>query len=544
MEILGGHTVRALTRGWVMGAAVLALGAACAGQTSPAFDVIVAGGNVVDGSGSMWFRADIGVRGGSIAAIGSLDQAKTKLRLDARGLVLAPGFIDIHSHARRGIFDVPLAENYIRQGVTTVIEGQDGSSPLPIAPFLEKLAAAPPAINFGLCVGHGSLREKVMGAERRQAAPEELEKMKALARQAMREGAFGLSTGLFYVPGNYANTEEVIAIAREVGRLGGFHVSHMRDEAAGALESVKETIRIGEEGGLPTQVTHHKLIGKAVWGKSADTLKLVEEARARGVDVTIDQYPYTASSTSLGAALLPQWASAGGRKALLERLDAPEQRAKIKAEVVRRIAEERGGGDPANIVMAACAFDPKLAGMTLSGAARLWGRGPSIEDAAETAIEIHKKGGCQAVFHAIAEEDIERILRYPHTMVASDGGVPAFGQEVPHPRSYGTFARVLGRYVRERRTLALEEAVRKMSSLPAARLKLWDRGLLRPGMKADIVAFDPAVIRDTATFAKPHQYAEGVKHVLVNGQAVLADRKITGVRPGRVLYGPGYEGAR
>ncbi|MDX2150685.1 MAG: D-aminoacylase [Bryobacteraceae bacterium] len=511
--------------------AVLLFGLSVAAWAQPAYDVVIERARIVDGAGNPWFTSDIGVRGDTIAAIGDLSKATAKSRLDARGLVAAPGFIDIHSHGGRGIFAHPAAENLIRQGVTTILEGNDGSSPLPVGAYLDKLGATKFGVNFGLFVGHGSLRREAVGLDNRKATDEELAKMRALAAEAMRQGAFGLSTGLFYVPGNYAPTEEVIAIAKVVGELGGMHISHMRDEAAGSLESVRETIRIGEEGGLPTQVSHHKIIGKDNWGLSKETLRLVAEARARGVDVTVDQYAYTASSTGTGA-LFPQWSMAGGPKAFAERLQAPEQRAKIKAAITDAILVGRGGGDPKNVVLASCGFDRSLAGKSLGDLAT------GADAVAEKAIEIQLKGGCSAVYHAIREDDIERILAFPYTMVASDGGIPAFGVDVPHPRNYGAFARVLGRYVRERKVLSLEEAVRRMAGFPAQRLKLYDRGLLRPGMKADIVVFDAATIADRADFTSPHQYAVGVKHVLVNGRAALLDGAMTGEMGGRVLYGP------
>jgi dihydroorotase/N-acyl-D-amino-acid deacylase len=270
------------------------------GQTSQ-FDVLITGARVIDGSGGSWYYADIGIRGDTIAAVGPLDGADAAIRIDGRGLVAAPGFIDIHSHGRRGIFAVATAENYLREGVTTIVEGPDGSSAVPLAPFLDKVRQTPISINFATMVGQGSIREQVIGLASRKATPEEIEKMKGMAAQAMRDWAFGLSTGLYYVPGNYTPTEEVIESAKVVGRMGGIHISHMREEASHVLDSVRETIRIGEEGGLPTQITHHKIIGQTNWGQSVETLKLVEEARARDVDVTIVQYPYTASSTSISA---------------------------------------------------------------------------------------------------------------------------------------------------------------------------------------------------------------------------------------------------
>src|SRR5579862_8397089 len=329
------------------------------------FDILIQHAHIVDGSGNPWYQGDIGIRGDTVAAIGRLENLPSKMMIDAHGLTVAPGFIDIHTHARRGIFLDPAAQNYIRQGVTTLIEGQDGSSPLPLAPFLKQVADAHPAVNFGSFVGQGSIRQEVLGLENRKATPEEIAKMKEIARQAMLDGAMGLSTGLFYVPGNFTPTEEVVEIAKVVAGFGGMHISHMRDEAASVLDSVRETIRIGEEGGLPTQVTHHKIIGAANWGKSVETLALVEAARARGVDVTIDQYPYTASSTGI-AALVPQWAQAGGQKALLERLSAPDERARITAEIIQRIKVDRGGGDPKNVVMANCPFDTSLDGKSLA----------------------------------------------------------------------------------------------------------------------------------------------------------------------------------
>lgn len=503
----------------------------------PSFDLLIVKGRIVDGAGGPWFYGDVAIKGDSIAAIGHFDAKSAARVLDAKGMVVAPGFIDIHTHARRGIFIDPTAQNYLRQGVTTLMEGNDGSSPLPIADFLKKVADAKPAPNFGTFAGQGSIRQAVMQLVNRPATPEEIEKMRVLMRQAMLDGAFGMSTGLFYVPGNFTPPDEVIEVAKVAGQMGGMHISHMRNEAAQIVASVKETIRIGEDGHMPTQVTHHKVIGRANWGLSKETIELVEQARARGVDVTIDAYPYTASSTGT-AALIPQWAQEGGQKALVERLNAPAQRARIKAVVVDNIINDRGAGDPANVVMASCGFDKSLAGKSLADITKDRGRAVNFENAAETLLEIQTAGGCSAVYHAISEEDVEWILRYPFTMIGSDGEIPEFGVGAPHPRSYGTFARVLGRYVRERHTITLEDAVHRMSGLPAARLKLFNRGLLRPGMKADVVVFDAATVADKADFARPHQYAVGFKHVVINGKPVILDGAMTAERPGRVLYGP------
>ncbi len=514
--------------------ACLALGLflASPAHAQTTFDVIVSGGRIFDGTGNPWFTGDIGIQGdNTITAVGSLSPDSARVHIDASGLTAAPGFIDIHSHALGGLFAQPQAENLIRQGVTTVMDGNDGSSPLPLPPFWQKLNPVRIGVNLGLYVGHGTLRRTVVGLENRVATPDETGKMAALARQAMRDGAFGLPTGLYYVPGNYARVEEIVAIARVVGELGGMHISHVRDESAGILDSLRETIRIGEEGKLPTQLSHHKVMGMKNWGLSRETLQLVTEARARGVDVTIDQYPYSASSTGT-AAFFPQWPLAGGNQALMERLQNPEQRASIKAAIVRNIIENRGGEDPKNVVLASCSFDKTLSGKSLADL------GEGLEGAAEAAIDLQKKGGCSAVYHAIAEEDISRIITYPWTMVASDGGIPAFGVDVPHPRNYGRFPRVLALYVRAQHLLTLEEAVRRMSGFPAQRLKIYDRGLLRPGMKADVAVFDAAQVADRADFQKPHQYAVGVRTVVVNGTPVLLNGEMTEKPPGRALYGP------
>ena len=506
---------------------------------APAYDIVLRGGRIVDGSASPWYRGDLAIAGDTIVRIAPSIPTPAARVIDVGGLVVAPGFIDIHTHARRGIFEVPTADNYVRQGVTTLVEGPDGGSPIPLKPFLEKVAATRISPNFLTFIGQGSIRTEVMGGVNRPATPEELERMRALVRQGMEDGAFGLSSGLFYVPGTFTPTSELVELAKVAGGMGGIYISHMRNEAGGLMDSVRETIAIGEQGGLPAQATHHKVIGKKYWGGSVATLAAVDDARARGVDVTMDQYPYTASSTSISAALLPAWALEGGSEAAVTRLKDPAARARIKAESAAILRDERGGGDPKNVVVARCEWDASLAGMDLGAITARRGLPVTIENAADTAIWIVEQGGAQGIFHAIGEEDLQRILVHPATMVASDGEIPIFGKDHPHPRSYGTFARVLGVYVRERTLLPLELAVQKMSAFPAQRLGLADRGVLRQGMKADVVVFDASTVRDTATFEKPHSYADGVHTVLVNGEIVFAGGRMTDARPGRVLHGPG-----
>ncbi len=455
------------------------------------YDLIIRNGRIIDGTGSPWYRGDVAVRGDTIAQVASSISEPATRVIDAGGQIVSPGFIDIHNHGRENIFKVPTADNYIRQGVTTIIEGPDGGSVVPLGPFFDKLEALQKSINIGSFVGQGSVREAVLGRANRRPTPAELDKMRGLVEEGMKAGAFGMSTGLFYVPGAFTPIEEVIELAKVAAKYGGIHISHMRDEAFGVIDSVKETIRIGEEGGLPTQITHHKIVGPANYGKSVETLKLLEAARVRGVDTTSDQYPYTASSNAFVASMVPQWAQEGGREQMLARLKNPSSRKEIAAETVRIIKEERGGGDPKNVFLAHCDFDAAMAGKNLADVAKMRGLEPTIENGAEAALWIVEQGNCQGVYHAMAEQDLERIMRHPATMVASDGWVQVFNEGVPHPRSYGTFARVLGVYVRERNVITLEDAIRRMTSFPAQRIRVNDRGILRPGMKADIVVFDP-----------------------------------------------------
>ena len=510
-----------------------------AAQRAQSFDLILRGGRVIDGTGNPWVRADVGLRGDRITRIGDLTDAVARRDIDATGLVVAPGFIDPHTHAVRGIFDVPTADNYLLQGVTTLTEGNDGSSPFPIGPHLARIAATAISPNWAVFVGQGTIRSEVVGADDREPTPDELDRMRALVAEAMAQGALGLSTGLFYVPGSFTSTEEVIELSKVAATHGGIYISHMRDEAQRLLDSVRETVRIGEEAGLPVQMTHHKAISKDMWGQSVESLALVDAARARGVDITIDQYPYTASQTTINA-LVPQWAQAGGRDELLARLDDPETRRRIRGEIVYRIEHDRGGGDPQNVVIGLCTWDRSLEGKSLAEILAERETEVTLANAADLVMEIIIRGGARAIYHAMDEADVERIMQHPVTAIGSDGGVSVFGESVPHPREYGTFARVLGRYVRERGVLTLEEAVRKMSGATAQRLGLQDRGVLREGLFADIAVFDPATIQDRATFAEPHQYAEGIAYVLVNGTLVVDDGRHTGARPGRVLYGPGH----
>ena len=506
--------------------------------------VILAGGSVYSGADSQPVITDIGITGNTISVIGDLSGHDADLRVDVTGLAVAPGFIDIHSHAVRdepdeGIFRWPDAENLIRQGVTTVVGGPDGGSPLPVSDTLAAIEASPASVNFATLVGHGSVRSLIIGEDDRPPTEEELQRMRAEVATAMQAGAFGLSSGLIYPPGRFATTEEVIELAKVAAEYGGVYISHMRQEGLDLLKSVAETIRIGEEGGLPTQLTHHKVVGAPMWGKSVDTLAMVDAAIERGVDVSIDQYPYTASSTNL-TILFPGWSLDGGREALLERLADPEQRHKAQQQIVYRIETDRGGNDPANVALANCPHDTSLNGLNLSQVLRQQERDVTMENAADLLMELVEAGNCSAVFHAINEEDVRRIMQHPVTMVSSDGGIEAPTERVPHPRNYGTFARVLGHYVRGQGVLPLHTAIHKMSRLPAERIGLGDRGRIEVGAIADILVFDPDTVIDNATFEDPHQYASGAHHVFVSGEAVLLDETMTGARPGQVLRSTDY----
>jgi len=508
-------------------------------QADTTFSLIVSGGLVYDGLGGKPVRADVGIIGDRIVAIRDLSDENAARRLDATGLAVAPGFIDIHSHAvndsfeESGIVRHPDAENYIRQGVTTAFGGQDGDSPLDIGLFLSRLDETPVAMNIGLFVGHGSIRTSVIGEENRVPTDGELSSMRELVEEAMVDGAFGLSSGLEYTPGAFALTDELVDLAVPAGEAGGIYISHIRDEGGHLLDSVAETIEIGERSGTPPQITHHKVVGKGRWGLSSESLRLIDEARTRGVDAMSDQYPYTASSTGF-TILLPPWAKEGGHSALLERLADSTLAARIRIDVINHIIAERGA-DPSTIVAARCPETPEVDGMSLAQMLEFQGRDVTVEAAADIALRLIKNGGCSGVFHSMSEQDVERIMRHPYTMISSDGGIPAPNSGVPHPRNYGAFARVLARYVREKQVLSLEQAIKKMTSLPAIRLDLSTRGRLQPGAVADLVVFDPSTVQDNALFGDPRHVATGVLDVLVSGVPVLVSGRMTGARPGHVL---------
>jgi N-acyl-D-amino-acid deacylase len=494
------------------------------------FDVLIRGGRVLDGAGNPAQFADVAVKDGRIVALGRpLGDAGRVI--DAAGLLVAPGFIDVHTHADE-VAELPLAENFVRMGVTTVVVGNCGSSATDVAAFFRQVEATNVAVNVAVLLGQGSVRSQVMGGSfRRPATAEELDRMKALVEQGMRAGAVGLSTGLIYLPGTFTPTEELVELAKVVGRFDGIYASHMRDEGRDILTALEEAFRIGREAGVRVQVSHLKLSGNASWGRTNEVLAALAEARRRGLDVTQDQYAYTASSTGLSQ-LVPEEFREGGK--FRERLADPAQKAAMIAAMKERIATGKRG-DYRYAVIADYPPDRALNGLNIAEAAKRRRGADTLDDQIELILELQSRGGGSGVFHGMNEDDLRAFAVQPNTMFASDSGVREFGQGVPHPRGYGNNARVLARYVREQGLLRLEDAVRKMTSLPAATFRLKDRGLIREGAWADLVVFDPEKVQDRATFTEPHQYAVGFRAVLVNGVVVIDNDLHSGARPGRAL---------
>jgi N-acyl-D-amino-acid deacylase len=497
------------------------------------YDLLILNGTVYDGTLDDPALMDVGVRGDQIVALGSLSDKTAPRVIDATGLAVSPGFIDLHAHLEP-IFSLSDCESHVRQGVTTSLGGPDGRGPIPFGAYLDSLAQVGVGMNVGFLVGHNTVRKIVMNLENRTPTPEELNKMKLLVSKAMDEGAFGISTGLKYLPGNFSKVDEVIELSKEASQKGGIYTSHLRDEGLEVIASVEEAITISEKAAIPVILTHHKVIGKPMWGKSNETLELVDQARERGLDVQIDQYPYNASYTGISV-LIPSWARAGGNEEFKKRLEDPQLRERIKKEIVFNILNDRGGDDLDRVQFAKVSWMPELEGKTLKYWCTLKGLEPTTENGAELVIEAQVKGGASCIFHAMDEADVVNIMKHPQTMIASDGRLVKLGDGHPHPRWYGTFPRVLGRYVRERNVLQLKEALHKMTYLPAQALGLKNRGLIREGYKADLTLFDPKTVLDKATFEKPHQYSEGIEYVVVNGRLAVDQGAFKPIKSGIVL---------
>lgn len=500
------------------------------------FDILIRNARVVDGSGNPWFRADIGINGNRISRIGALNGKTAQRTIDAAGRIVTPGFIDVHTHSESGIVRFPQAENFLRDGVTTIVTGNCGASELDLKEFFAKLEELRIGINVATLIGHNAIRIEVMGSEDRKATPQEIERMKAMVDRGMKAGAVGFSTGLEYVPGTYSPLEELVELAKVAARYNGIYTTHMRDEGEGVLDAMREAAEVGRLAGTRVQISHLKQDTKAYWGNTQKMIDLIEDYRAQGVDVTVDQYPYIAYSTGLGTTL-PTWALAGGHQKLVERLRDPATRRKIFDEVLA-FNKKRGYDDFEYTAVASCRFEPRYEGRNVREIAGMQGRAPSHESDVETVLDLMEKGGVSVVTKAMSEQDVESIMRYRNTAIASDGGVREFGEGRPHPRNYGTNARVFNEYVRLRKVLTLEDAVRKMTSLPAQIFAFRNRGLLREGYAADLVIFDPEAVRDNATFADPHQYSSGFEYVVVNGKIAVENGKLTADRGGEVLRRP------
>lgn len=501
------------------------------------YDVIIKNGRIVDGSGNPWYTSDVAIKGSKIAGIGSFQNNEAKQVIDAKNQIVCPGFIDVHTHVEDGIKTVSTADNFIHDGVTSVITGNCGSSEVNLAKFFDELKQLQISVNLGSLIGHNSVRRAVMMNVFRDPTAQEQQKMEALVEQAMKDGAVGLATGLIYIPGTYSKTPEVIGLAKAASKSGGIYASHIRDEGVKVRDAIEEAINIGREANIPVEISHFKISSKPLWGQSDMTIGIVEKARLEGIDVNVDQYPYTASSTNMGT-MLPSWALADGDSMVHVRLTNPETRKKIREEMIKGVkADKRKSYDYAFV--ARYRADSTLNGKNVSEINKLLGRKSDLSTEADLIMDMVDKGGAQMVFHKMSEDDVAKILRYPNTMIASDAGVIQFNRNMPHPRGYGSNARVLGRYVREKQVLRLEDAVRRMTSLPAQRFKIEDRGLIRTGFAADIVIFDESKITDMATYEKPHAYSAGIDYVLVNGTVVLENGKHTGKKPGEIIRGKG-----
>ncbi|MBS1525953.1 MAG: D-aminoacylase [Bacteroidetes bacterium] len=502
------------------------------------YDIIIKNGKIIDGTGNPWFYGDVGIVKDKIVSIGDLSKDDAGKTIDATGLIVAPGFIDVHTHIEGDEKKTPTADNFIYDGVTTVITGNCGTSEVDLKKYFKFLDSLKLSVNVGSLIGHNDVRRAVLGEAAVTPNADQLQQMEYLVEQAMRDGAMGFSTGLIYTPGLYSKTDEVVALAKAAAKYHGVYTSHMRNESDKIFDAINEAIDVGRQAHMPVEISHFK-VGLPNWNKSDQMIAMVEKARAEGLDVTVDQYPYTASSTTLSV-LLPDWLHDGGRDSVLKRLADPVIHQKVIGEMMKDMAR-RGRQHFDYAVVAHCDSDSTLNGRNIMQINIAKGRESTIPNEIETILDIIRIGGASMVFHGMNEDDVENIMKFPLTMIISDSGIRQFGEGVPHPRGYGSNARVLGVYVREKHLITLEDAVRKMTSLPAQKFHLAGRGLLQPGMFADIVVFDANTVKDESTFDHPHAYSTGFKYVLVNGKLTVDNFRHNGTRNGAILRGPGYE---
>jgi len=497
-------------------------------------DWLITNGKIIDGTGNSWYYGNIAVKDGKIVQIGRAIHPTAKKTIDATGLIVAPGFIDVHTHLEGDEAREPLAQSFIYDGVTTCITGNCGSSETDLKKYFTWIDSLKLSINVASLIGHNDVRKAVMGRANRDATPEEMKRMEAIVEKAMQDGAVGMSTGLIYIPGTYTKTSEIIDLAKVVSKYHGVYASHMRDEGDSVTGAINEALTIGREAKLPVEISHFKLSGQQNWGRSKITIPMIEAARKEGIDVTIDQYPYTASSTSIST-LLPDDVLADGQDSIKARLQRPAIRKYVTDEMLKKI-KKRKLKHFSYAVVAYFEPDTTYNGKSIEQINLMKGRKHTAQQETETVMDIMMLGGASAVFHGMSEEDIKRIMQYPFNMFACDATIRVMNAGMPHPRGYGTNARVLGKYVREEKVLSLEEAIRRMTSLPAQKFQLTNRGLLREGYAGDIVIFNEQEVIDVATFEKPHAYSKGFEYVLVNGQLTIDKEKHNGTRAGKALY--------
>ena len=516
----------------VLVAALLAGVAVGAQPAQEPVDLLIVNARLVDGTGAPARTGSLAIHNGLIVRINPPANTSARERLDAGGRVVAPGFIDVHTHAD-DLAQKPEATNFVRMGVTTIVAGNCGGSALDLGTAFEQVASARPAVNFATLIGHNTVRQSVMGRAQRAPSIDELQKMKALVFKAMADGAVGLSTGLQYIPGTYAKEAEIVELARVAANNNGVYVTHMRNEGTALLEAVAESINVGTLLKMPVQISHLKVDSPKQWGASTQALAMIDAARKRGIDVEADQYAYTAGSSGL-AIRFPSWALEGTGAEVTARLKDEATWAKVKGEVVQLLAD-RGFTDLSWATVATYRPRPEFNGLSMKAVAQKMLGADTPDAQLEAARQMMINGGATMVYHFMSESDVETVMKHPMVGIASDAGVNVLGSGVPHPRGYGNTARVLGHYVRERKVISLEEAVRKMSSLPARQFGFAQRGEIREGWAADLVIFDPATVGDTATFDAPHAYPTGMSHVLVNGQVVVRGGVMTDARGGQVL---------